>query len=277
MPNTHRQRDSTVRVGSCRRRRCEQHSQLAHDDCRRIRSAIWKLTKQTPYSIAVWLREFWSISITFWSLCRHLSPTSVAKKFCSLFQVSVFVSGVRVEITRANNADYVYFVSSVSLCSGGVVPRPTQAMCPYSWANRCIIIMTWTDALRTPENTSSTAVVAAAARWWWWICKSVWRHCSSSWVSSARQLGPVFNDEVSITAVVISFGPSGYERCSWLFLFLGCYYQIFHVLKLFRIENLITTRTPTKSTRTRTTFVTIGDSFAGRKNSERTSTRDYAL
>ena len=33
---------------SRRRRRCEHNSQLAHDDCRRIRSTIWKLTKQTP-------------------------------------------------------------------------------------------------------------------------------------------------------------------------------------------------------------------------------------
>jgi len=36
------------RVESRRRRRCEQNLQLAHDDCRRIRSTIWKLTKQTP-------------------------------------------------------------------------------------------------------------------------------------------------------------------------------------------------------------------------------------
>jgi len=53
------------------RRRCEHNSQLAHDDCRRIRSTIWKLNR------AVWLREFWSILITFstirpTSLCSHL-------------------------------------------------------------------------------------------------------------------------------------------------------------------------------------------------------------
>jgi len=47
MPNTHRRRDETVL--SRRRRRCEHNSQLAHDDCRRIRlTIIWKLTKQTP-------------------------------------------------------------------------------------------------------------------------------------------------------------------------------------------------------------------------------------
>ena len=46
MPNTHRRRDETV--WSRWRRRCEHNSQLAHDDCRRIRATIWKLTKQTP-------------------------------------------------------------------------------------------------------------------------------------------------------------------------------------------------------------------------------------
>ena len=46
MPNTHRRRDETVL--SRRRRRCEHNSQLAHDDCRRIRSTVWKLAKQTP-------------------------------------------------------------------------------------------------------------------------------------------------------------------------------------------------------------------------------------
>jgi len=47
MPNTHRRRDSTV-----------------NDDCRRIRSTIWKLN--IGY-IAVWLRELWSILITFFN------------------------------------------------------------------------------------------------------------------------------------------------------------------------------------------------------------------
>ena len=37
-PNTHRRRDETVL--SRRRRRCEHNSQLAHDDCRRIRSTL---------------------------------------------------------------------------------------------------------------------------------------------------------------------------------------------------------------------------------------------
>jgi len=49
MPNTHRRRDETV--FSSRRRRCEHNWQLAHDDCRRIRLTIWKLTKQTPWRL----------------------------------------------------------------------------------------------------------------------------------------------------------------------------------------------------------------------------------
>ena len=50
MPNTHRRRrrDETVlsrRVGVGG---MYMNSQLAHDDCRRIRSTVWKLAKQTP-------------------------------------------------------------------------------------------------------------------------------------------------------------------------------------------------------------------------------------
>jgi len=51
MPNTHRQHRRNETVLSRRRRRCEHNSQLAelaYDDCRRIRSTIWKLAKQTP-------------------------------------------------------------------------------------------------------------------------------------------------------------------------------------------------------------------------------------
>ena len=51
MPNTHRRRRCDETVLSRRRRRCEHNSQLAHDDCRRIRSTIWKLTKQTPWRL----------------------------------------------------------------------------------------------------------------------------------------------------------------------------------------------------------------------------------
>jgi len=46
MPNTHqrRRRDETV----LSHRRCQHNSQLTHDDRGRIRSTIWKLTKETP-------------------------------------------------------------------------------------------------------------------------------------------------------------------------------------------------------------------------------------
>ena len=62
MPNPHRRRDETVlsrRVGVGG---VNMNSQLAHDDCWRIRSTIWKLAKQTvsvSVSVYVWLREFW--------------------------------------------------------------------------------------------------------------------------------------------------------------------------------------------------------------------------
>jgi len=44
------------RVASRRRRQCKHNSQLAHDNCRRFRSTVWKLTKQTPYSgLTTWI------------------------------------------------------------------------------------------------------------------------------------------------------------------------------------------------------------------------------
>jgi len=105
MPNT--QSPPTPMRLNCRvelspRRRCEQNSQLAHDDCRRIRSTISE-TDQTD-SIAVWLRKFWSILITFLrmaSLCRHLSPTSIAQssgKLCTVF----LPTGAFIPSTRLN-------------------------------------------------------------------------------------------------------------------------------------------------------------------------------
>ena len=48
-------RVASRRVAS--RRRCEHNSQLAHDDCRRIQSTIWKLAKQTTQCscLSMWL------------------------------------------------------------------------------------------------------------------------------------------------------------------------------------------------------------------------------
>ena len=54
MPNRHRRRRGDETVLSPRRRRCEHNSQLAHDDCRRIRSTIRKLTKQTS-CLTTWI------------------------------------------------------------------------------------------------------------------------------------------------------------------------------------------------------------------------------
>jgi len=73
-------------VASPRRRRCEQNSQLAHDDCRPTDSVDSLETDQTD-SVAVWQRKFWSILITFspmTSLCRHLTPTSAAQQYRKL-------------------------------------------------------------------------------------------------------------------------------------------------------------------------------------------------
>jgi len=78
-PNTHRRRRRDETVESRRRQRCEQNSQLAHDDCRRIRSTIWKLTRLH----SVWLHQFWQILITFsrmTSLCRHCFKIHVVKQ-----------------------------------------------------------------------------------------------------------------------------------------------------------------------------------------------------
>jgi len=62
-PNTHRRRrrDETVESRRVGVGGVYMNSQLAHDDCRRIRSTIWKLAKQTvSVSVSVsWLREFW--------------------------------------------------------------------------------------------------------------------------------------------------------------------------------------------------------------------------
>jgi len=75
MPNTRRRRDETVL--SRRRRRCEHNWQLAHDDCRLIRSTIWKLTKQTPQRlitpILIDIDNFYSNDVSMSSLLKKLS------------------------------------------------------------------------------------------------------------------------------------------------------------------------------------------------------------
>jgi len=92
MPNTyrHRRRDETVL--SRRRRRCEHRSQLAHDDCQRIRSTIWKLTKETPYRlitpVLIDIDNFFSNDVIVSSLLKKLSISikiHVVKQLWSLF------------------------------------------------------------------------------------------------------------------------------------------------------------------------------------------------
>jgi len=55
-PNTHRRRrrDETV-LSRRRRRRREHNSQLVHDDCRRIRSTIWKLANRLHSCLTTWI------------------------------------------------------------------------------------------------------------------------------------------------------------------------------------------------------------------------------
>jgi len=76
MPSTHRRRDETVcRVGVGG---VNMNSQLAHvDDCRRIRSTIWKLTKQSHSCLTTWIMidiaNFFSYDDKMTSLLKKLS------------------------------------------------------------------------------------------------------------------------------------------------------------------------------------------------------------
>ena len=90
MPNTHRRRPRDETVLS--RRRCEHNSQLAHDNCRRIRSTIWKLTKQTTQRlitpILLDIDNFFNNDVIMLSLLKKLSISikiHVVKQLWSLF------------------------------------------------------------------------------------------------------------------------------------------------------------------------------------------------
>ena len=129
MPNTHgrRRRDETVL--SCRRRRCEHNSQLAYDDCRRIRSKIWKLTKQTPQRlitpILTDIDNFFNNDVIMSSLLKKLS-TSIkihVKQLWSLFgqfpncrpnPSAVVVSQLRIVFTPPTPTRQNSFVASAS-------------------------------------------------------------------------------------------------------------------------------------------------------------------
>ena len=129
MPNTHRRRRRDETVLS--RRRCEHNSQLAHDDCRRIRSTIWKLIKQTPQRliapILIDINNFFN-NDDITSLLKKLSiglsiKIDVGKQLWSLFGLfpncrpnlpAVVVSQLRIvfkppTLTRQNS-----FVASAS-------------------------------------------------------------------------------------------------------------------------------------------------------------------
>jgi len=57
-PNKHRRRRRDKTVESRRIGGVYMNSQLAHDDCQRIRSTIWKLAKQTVSVSVSWLLNF---------------------------------------------------------------------------------------------------------------------------------------------------------------------------------------------------------------------------
>jgi len=84
MPNTyHRRNDKTV----LSRRRCEQNSQLAHDDCQQIRSTIWKLTRHCQQTA----KAFDYINFDrYWSLLQHdVMMSSLLKKLTISIKIHV--------------------------------------------------------------------------------------------------------------------------------------------------------------------------------------------
>ena len=62
-------------------------------------------------------------------------------------------------------------------------------------ARRCAYMM---RCCRVPDISND----CCCWRWRWWWCKSVWRHCSSSW-ASAHQHWLMFNDKVSTRSIAI--------------------------------------------------------------------------
>jgi len=97
MPNTHHRRrlDATVESRRVDVGGVNTNSQLAHDDCRRIRSTIWK-----P-NIAVWRREFWSILTTFSTMT---SMSSLVTNLNSLTVIGVTAQEIVNWVTTANFA-----------------------------------------------------------------------------------------------------------------------------------------------------------------------------
>jgi len=71
------------RAESRRRRRCEHNSQLAHDDCRRIRLTIWKLTKRLHSSLTTWISididNFFNNDVIKSSLVTNLNSSTAQK------------------------------------------------------------------------------------------------------------------------------------------------------------------------------------------------------
>jgi len=96
-------------------------------------------TDQTD-SIAAWLCGFWSTLTTFWtmtSLCRHLSPTTIARRHCKLGQCHDY-RRVRLHRRRDSTRQLsgvgiggVYWALIASCCCCGCWRQSSQ------WTQHC--------------------------------------------------------------------------------------------------------------------------------------------
>ena len=144
MPNTHRRRDETVLLR--RRRRCEYNSQLAHGDCRRIRSTIWKLTKQTPWRLITPIL----IDINFFN--NDVIMSSLLKKL----SVSIF--------QNSRSQDTETDTDTVCLASFQIVDRIRRQA---SWAS-CKFMYTPPTPTRQNSFVTTAKTTSQFRRKKWW-------------------------------------------------------------------------------------------------------------
>jgi len=110
MPNTHRRRRRNETVLSRRRWRCEHNSQLAHDDCRRIRSTIWKLAIYRLHSgLTAW------ILIDIDNFFNNDDMTSLLKKLSISIKIGV-IKRYGVWLASFQIVDRIHRQSSWASC-----------------------------------------------------------------------------------------------------------------------------------------------------------------
>jgi len=137
------------------RRRCEHNSQLAHDDCRRIQSTIWKL------NIAVWLRAFWSIlifnnDVIMSSLVTNLNSSRAQE----------IVNWVTTADGCVHSADTTQLDSCVesAVCIGLMCMRSLTTMDDRWWNEKALVLTTrrttTTTTTTTTRNRTRTMFVA---------------------------------------------------------------------------------------------------------------------